>query len=178
MAGRAIPVLFHVLMITHGVMLTQLEASVPNFQVGLNSEINRSFIENKSNNYIYSDINYSIIINADYYFNSKKDWSIGFYNLYTSGDNRGYNRISNFNKCGVTLSMSFLNNNLQLLFEINDIFNSEAKSYYTVVDDVKYEYDKIPDSRYFRFSLTYSFNKKNVEEEYIHNSTNEEKNRF
>ena len=115
---------------------------------------------------------------GEYTINEKIGWQAGFYTAYQSGIPDGYNKLSSNYKSGIDMSSSFFNNRLRCNISINDLFNAENRNSNTTIGNVKYQTKNIPDSRYIRLSISYSFSSKTVEKYYSHGIQNEEKNRI
>lgn len=131
------------------------------------------------NNLLNNDFNnFDFDIMIDYLINKKINWNIGVYNSYTTGLVWQYYEIKNFNKCGISTGCSFLNNTLDVYFEVNDIFNAEKNSYSYIINNIKSSNYSNKDSRYFRLSIYYSFSSNFVKQKYARGIDNSEKNRI
>lgn len=63
----------------------------------------------------------------------------------------------------IAIRQSFLKNNLQLTFLVNDIFNtSYLKDYKSIVNGVIQVYSQNESSRFARLSVTYNFGNKKI----------------
>jgi len=129
---------------------------------------------------LYSNhfLSYYFFFSIDYTPCKKTDWDISFYNNYSSGLIDGYDVTKSYNKCGISLSRSFFHNDLNLSLELNDIFNSDKRNTNNVIANIRYNTVNIPDSRYIRLSISYSFSSKKVEPYNRHGVFNEEKGRI
>lgn len=139
--------------------------------------INYSIMNDPKANYNKKATNFIIDISADYTINEKSEWVVSMYNLYMSGINDGFNQMQSFYKSGISMSRSFFKNKLNLMIDLNDIFNSESRNSQTVIDNIVYKIQNRKDSRTLRVMISYSFSSKDVKQYNKHNINNEEKNR-
>ena len=147
-------------------------------RIMLNPIIAYSINDDKNFNYHKELFYYTAFFNADLILNEKSNWRLSFYDSYMSGRSIGFTESERYNKCGISMSRSFLHNSLSLGLDLNDIFNAENRNIHSVIGNVDYRTKNIPDSRYFRIMVSYSFSKKKLEQYNRHEITNEEKDRI
>jgi hypothetical protein len=140
--------------------------------------INYWFANNQNDNYSSTSLNYYLGTSAKYTIDDNSGWEVSFYNSYMSGFSDGYNRFQGMNKCGISMFRSFFNNKLNCGLELNDIFNTDNQNSTTRIGNLEYNVQNIPDSRYFRISVFYSFISKSAERYDRHEVDNEEKGRI
>jgi iron complex outermembrane receptor protein len=104
--------------------------------------------ENSAQLYLTSNNNFhlssSTKLQADYFYSSSVKRG-----LYETGQLSGLN---------IGIKQSMLKNKIQLSLLVNDVFNNAyLKDYSSVVNGIKQVYSQNNSSRFFRFSLTYSF---------------------
>ena len=90
----------------------------------------------------------------------------------------GYAKTQGHPKMGLDLSARFLDGNLQTSISVNDVFNNDVGNRVSLLDGVISKSDNIIDARYIRFSLRYSFNRKNLKRFENHQGYNGDSNRL
>jgi len=116
-----------------------------------------------------SDINAVPSNNAQLYFTTENTFSFGETTklqveyFYSSPFKKGLYEIGYMAGLNLAVRQSFLKNNLQLSFLVNDIFNtSYLKDYKSVVNGVTQVYSQNESNRFLRLSATYNFGNKKI----------------
>lgn len=116
-----------------------------------------------------SNINAVPSNNAQLYFTTENNFSLGettklqIEYFYSSPFKKGLYEIGYMAGLNVAVRQSFLKNNLQLSFVINDIFNtSYLKDYKSIVNGVTQVYSQNESNRFLRLSATYNFGNKKI----------------
>lgn len=143
---------------------------IPSVSYTINDDTGSDF-HKESFNYIASLI-------STYTIDKSSKWMLSIYNIFTSGMSINYSQYGSEYKCGLSMSRSFFHNYLNCSFDINDLFNSGDRRINLVVKNIEYKTINIPDSRFFRLRMSYSFSKKNLEQYDRHDIYNEEKSRI
>ena len=117
-------------------------------------------------------------LNFSYVLIKKYDVELGGYASYFSSHLRDYAVIQGNPKMGLDLSARFLDGNLQTSISVNDVFNTDVGNRESLLDGVISKSDNIIDARYIRFSLRYSFNRKNLKRFENHQGYNGDSNRL
>ncbi len=121
---------------------------------------------------------YYALLDFSYVLFKKYDVEFGGYAVYMSSHLSGYAVTQGIPKMGLNLSARFLDGNLQTSLSVNDVFNTDVGNRASLLDGVVSKSDNIIDSRYIRFSVRYSFNRKNLKRFNNHQGSNEDSNRF
>jgi hypothetical protein len=103
---------------------------------------------------------------------------LGGYALYSSSHLSGYARTQGIPKMGLDLSARFLDGNLQTTLSVNDVFNTDLNNRKSLLNGVVSKSDNIIDARYIRFSVRYSFNRKNLKRFENHQGSNADSGRL
>ena len=120
----------------------------------------------------YGNLDFSYVLIKKY------DVEFGGYALYTSSHLSGYAVTQGIPKMGLHLSARFLDGNLQTTLSVNDVLNTDVGNRVSLLDGVVSKSDNIIDARYIRFSVRYSFNRKNLKRFNNHQGSNEDSNRL
>jgi hypothetical protein len=144
------------------------------------------FGQAKYENYNSSDVldyhnslwSYFANLDFSYVLVKKYDVELGGYALYSSSHLIGYAKTQGHPKMGLHLSARFLDGNLQTSISVNDVFNTDVGNRESLLDGVVSKSDNIIDARYIRFSVRYSFNRKNLKRFENHQGSNGDSNRF
>ena len=120
----------------------------------------------------YGNLDFSYVLIKKY------DVEFGGYALYSSSHLSGYAKTQAIPKMGLHLSARFLDGNLQTSLSVNDVLNTDVGNRVSLLDGVISKSDNIIDARYIRFSLRYSFNRKNLKRFNNHQGSNEDSNRL
>ena len=128
----------------------------------------------------YRNSLWSYLANFDfsYVLIKKYDVEFGGYILYSSSRLSGYARTQGIPKMGLDLSARFLDGNLQTILSVNDVFNNDVNNRESFLNGVISKSDNIIDARYIRFSVRYSFNRKNLKRFENHQGSNADSNRL
>lgn len=121
---------------------------------------------------------YDASLISTYTIDKSSRWMFSIYNSFSSGKSIDYSQYGSAYKCGFSMSRSFFHNNLNCSIDINDLFNSGDRRINLLVKNVEYKIINIPDSRFIRLRLSYSFSKKNLEQYDRHDIYNEGKGRI
>ena len=135
---------------------------------------------NSSDALDYRNSLWSYFANLDfsYVLIKKYDVELGGYVLYSSSHLRDYAVIQGNPKMGLDLSARFLDGNLQTSISVNDVFNSDVGNRESLLDGIISKSDNIIDARYIRFSVRYSFNRKNLKRFENHQGSNADSGRL
>lgn len=101
-------------------------------------------------------------LHFSYLLVQKYDLTIDGYALYSSQKLREYAVTRGIPEMGIGLSAKFLDGNLTTSLFCKDLFNWDQGYRTTFLNGVVTKSDNIIDSRYIRFSVRYSFNRKNL----------------
>ncbi len=120
----------------------------------------------------YGNLDFSYVLIKKY------DVEFGGYFLYSSSRLSGYAKTQAIPKMGLDLSASFLDGNLQTSLSVNDVLNTDEGNRESLLNGVVSKSDNIIDARYIRFSVRYSFNRKNLKRFNNHQGSNVDSNRL
>ncbi|WP_433810139.1 TonB-dependent receptor domain-containing protein [Flavobacterium johnsoniae] len=116
-----------------------------------------------------SNINAVPSNSAQFYFTTENSFSLSettklqLEYFYSSPFKKGLYEIGYMAGLNIAIRQSFLKNNLQLTFLVNDIFNtSYLKDYKSIVNGVVQVYSQNESNRFVRLSATYNFGNKKI----------------
>ena len=121
---------------------------------------------------------YTGLLNFSYVLIPKYNVELGGYAIYMSSFLKDYAVGQAIPKVGLSLSASFLDGNLRTSISVNDVFNTDVENRESLLNGVISKSDNIMDSRYIRFSVDYSFNRKHLNPFENHQGNNDNSGRL
>ena len=121
---------------------------------------------------------YTGLLNFSYVLIPKYNVELGGYAIYMSSFLKDYAVVQALPKVGLSLSASFLDGNLRTSISVNDVFNTDVENRESLLNGVISKSDNIMDSRYIRFSVDYSFNRKHLNPFENHQGNNDNSGRL